>query len=96
MAVTDLSVIKSSDLPMEPLLAEQELSVQKTADFLDTSARHVNDMLDNGVIQYKNNNIHRMVLLDSLLEYDREVKRKLSLLEKIVMQSEEIGLYDDE
>jgi hypothetical protein len=76
--------------------APSELTVVQTAEFLRTTERHVNDMLDAGYFEFRRESGERLVLWSSLIEYVQMRKRRRAWLAEMVRENQEMGLYDME
>ena len=72
-----------------------ELTVQQARKFLRMSERRLNDLMNNDRIAYRQVGGERMILRDSLLEFEQERERRHALLDEIAQMSQEMGLYDD-
>lgn len=72
-----------------------ELTLKDAADFLAMPVACLEELLGNGVLEYRTDGKQRFVLRDSLLAYDRRLKKGQAAMDEIVRLSEEMGLYDD-
>ncbi|HBT78385.1 MAG TPA: hypothetical protein DEB39_16000 [Planctomycetaceae bacterium] len=92
--VNMLSLIANGeDIEIAP--AKTELTVSQVRKFLRTSERHVNDLLDAGEIAFRMNGSERMVLRDSLLEFEQQREGATAFLDDLLELSKEVGTYDD-
>ena len=92
--VSMLSLMASGeDVAIAP--TRTELTVDQARKFLRTSERHLNDLLDAGEIAFRMNGNERMVLRDSLLEFEREREKTDAFLNDLLELSKEMGTYDD-
>jgi len=73
-----------------------EVSVAQAAKFLDMSEACVHEVLELGVLEYRQDGDQYWIDQDSLLAYEQRVAFKLKGLKEIIRMSEEMGLYDDE
>lgn len=95
-AIADMLRVMADGKPVVVVpVANIELTIAQAAEFLCVSKEHLNDLLDSGQVAYRQLGRYRMVMLDSLLEYDREdsVHRHAALTE-LMEVSQEMGLYD--
>jgi hypothetical protein len=76
--------------------APSELTVVQTAEFLRTTERHVNDMLDAGYFEFRRESGGRLVLWSSLVEYEQMRKARRAWLDEEARENQELGLYDME
>lgn len=75
--------------------ASPEWTIHEAAVFLGTSEECVNELLNHGVIEYRQDAERRLVMRHSLLAYDQRLKKGQTAMNEVVRLSEEIGLYDD-
>jgi excisionase family DNA binding protein len=73
-----------------------ELTTAAAAALLGCSRPHVAKLIDTGVIKGRRVGTHRRVRITDLMEYKRSVERRHQLLDSIVMENEEMGLYEAE
>ncbi|MPR33547.1 excisionase family DNA-binding protein [Salmonirosea aquatica] len=72
---------------------DAELSTQQAADLLGVSRPHVIKMLEKGIIPFKKVGSHRRLLLEDLLKYQADLKKKRNeKLEFLAQQAQELGL----
>jgi hypothetical protein len=76
-----------------PMLSE--LTVTHAAKFLRSSEGYVTELLDDGLIEYRQEEGQRFVQWNSLADFEQERERGYQALERIVQWSQELGLYDD-
>jgi len=81
------------NLDLFPVLSEW--TVAQAAVFLDMSEDCLNQLLDFGVLEYKDDNGCRLIRRDDLFEHERERKRRRAALDELVRLDQEMGLYDD-
>jgi excisionase family DNA binding protein len=75
---------------------ETELSTQQAADLLNVSRPFVVKLLGEGVLPHRLVGSHRRVLLEHVLEYKEQTKRKRrEALRELTQLSQELGLYDE-
>ena len=85
----------AGNIPTEIVPAVAELRVPQAAKFLGMSERHLNDLLDEGVIESWQKNDTRMVSRSNLLAFEQERERGLAAMAFITQEAQEMGLYDD-
>lgn len=93
--VVDMFNLVASGVNVEIIPVETELTVSQASEFLRTSERHVNDLLDAGKIAFRMNGSERMVQRDSLLEFERERERTHDFLNELLELSQEIDPDND-
>lgn len=93
--IAELFDLMASGVDVELAPASFELTVSQTRLFLRTSERHVNELLDAGKIAFRMEGSERMVLRDSLLEFERKRGQKHTFLNDLLDLSQEMGTYDD-
>ena len=76
--------------------APAEYTVAQAAEFLDVSEDCVVELLNFGVLEYRQDGGHRLINRDELFGYAQRRERNYKALEEIVRFSEEMGLYDDD
>jgi hypothetical protein len=95
----------SITIPSQPFLIEDEqnidlfpvpseLTVAQTAEFLRTTERHVNDMLDAGKFKFRQEDGERLVLWSSLVAHVQWRERGRAWLAEEARENQELGLYD--
>jgi hypothetical protein len=75
--------------------APSELTVAQAAKILDMSEACVNDLLNIGVLKFRQESDVRLVMRDRLMEYERSWKRGNVACDELVRMDQEMGLYDD-
>lgn len=85
----------AESVPVKVVPTLPELTVQQAAKFLKMSERHVNDLLDQGTIAFRTAGEKRMVLRDSVTEFEQERERGFAILAEMTREAQEMGLYDD-
>jgi excisionase family DNA binding protein len=72
-----------------------EVSTQKAAEILNVSRPTVVRLIDEGTLRSRMVGTHRRVLASELLAYrDEEIKRRRLILDEMVRDAEDMGLYD--
>jgi excisionase family DNA binding protein len=75
----------------------QRLTTQEAADLLGVSRPTLIKLLEDGKIPFEQPGRHRRIRLDDLLAYrDRRRKERSEILDELVVQTQALGLYDDE
>jgi len=69
-----------------------EYTFAQAAEFLNMSERHLNDLLNAGYITFRQENGERLVQLDSMLEYEREIERGHAACDELLGMFQEMGL----
>jgi hypothetical protein len=72
-----------------------ECTIAEAAQILDMSEVCVNELLEIGVLEFRQDGNRRLIRRDCLIEHDRHRKRVNKGLLEIIRLSEEMGLYDD-
>ena len=75
--------------------APSECTVAQAAEFLRTSERHVNDLLNAGKIAFRREADGRMVQWNSLLDFEQWREQGHAAVDEMVRLNQEMGLYDD-
>ena len=89
------SVLSTGALDIGIVSTMSECTVAQAAEFLNMSERHLNNLLNAGYIAFRQENGERLVLLDSMLEYEQEIERRHESLNRMIRWNQEMGLYDD-
>jgi len=84
---------ESQDVGVFPV--SSELTVAQAAKVLRMSERHVNNLLTAGYIAFRQENGERLVLRESMLNFEEERERKHAALNRMIRMNQEMGLYDD-
>jgi len=97
MSLTALSrsVLTTDGQDVDLVSATPELTVPQAAEFLRTSERHLNDLLDAERIVCRWEGGLRLVRLDSLLEFEQWRERGHAAVDRMMRWNQEMGLYDD-
>jgi hypothetical protein len=72
-----------------------EWTVAQAAEFLEMSEECLNELLDFGVVEYREDNGCRLISHDFLVEYSQRRKHRRAGLDEIARWDQEMGLYDD-
>jgi len=91
-----LHSILTDGLDVGAFSAPSELTVAQAAKFLRSSEGYVIELLDDGLIESRQENSQRWVQWNSLADFEEERERGFQALERIVQWSHELGLYDDD
>jgi len=75
--------------------APTELTVAQAAALLDVPEGYIEELLDDDLIEYRQEGAQRLVNHNGLLEYKKERDRRHALLNEMVRMNQEMGLYDD-
>jgi len=95
LTTTSLSPFLATEGSGGIVYAPTECTVAQAMEFLRTSERHLNDLLDAGRIAFRQEGGERMVQWNSLRAFEHNRERKHAAVDRIVRMSEEMGLYDD-
>lgn len=80
-------------ITMFPRLAE--LTTMQAADMLNVSRPYLVKLLESGDIPYRYVGRHRRVRMEDVLEYKEAIdRRREAILDELVAESQELGLYD--
>ena len=71
-----------------------EVTLSQAARFPKMSEKHLNNLLDIERIAYREENGKRMILRNSLLEYERKREKTRLWLDEMVRENQELGFYD--
>jgi len=82
---TPLSSVEMDGLTIERFIIPTELTIEVTARFLQMSEHRVNDLLDAGRIEFRQDNGERLVQWESLLAFDLERQQIGRALRKMAM-----------
>ena len=72
-----------------------ELTVAQAAKLVGSREGYINELILDELIAFRLVNGERIVERDSLLEYERDQKRRHAALNVMVRLDQEMGLYDD-
>jgi len=86
-------VADRQDVVASPL--SSDYTIAQAAQLLDMPEDCIDELLDVGILKFRQEGSRRLVLRDRLLEYDLDRKFKHEGILKIVRLSEEMGLYND-
>lgn len=81
--------------PVEVVPGLPELTVQQAARFLDFTEGHINELLDDNVLEHRQDGDLRFIKRDSLLQFEQEHRRSSVILARLTQEAQEMGLYDD-
>lgn len=82
--VVKLLKLMASGEEVEIAPAKSELTVTQAKKFLQTSELHVNDLLDAGKLAFRMIGNERMVLRESLLEFERKFEEANAFLNELL------------
>ena len=72
-----------------------ELTTMEAADILNVSRPYLIKLLEAGDIPYHKVGRHRRIRLEDVMQYKREIDlRREEILDQMVAEAEELGLYD--
>ena len=77
------------------LPVSSEYTVAQAAQLLDMPEECIDELLNVGILKFRQEGSRRLVLRDRLLEYDRDRKFREKGVLEIIRLDEEMGLYDD-
>ena len=80
------------DSDLFPVISEY--TVAQAAQILDMSEGCVEELLDDNVIEYRQNGDERFVQRDSLLEFNADYQEGREAMAEITRMAQEMGLYD--
>jgi len=72
-----------------------ELTVMQAAKLLNVSEVYLNELLDIGAIEFRQDYGRRLIKHEDLIQYEQECLRMHEGLLEIVRLDQEMGLYDD-
>ena len=72
-----------------------EWTVSQAAKLLDMSEACVNNLLDLGILEFRQDGGRRLLQGDRLLEYEADYRDKKEAMAEITQWTQEMGLYDD-
>ena len=75
--------------------APSELTVAQAAKFLRSSEGYVQELLDDGLLEYRQEEGQRLVQWNCLADFEQKRERGYQALERIFQQFQEMGLNDD-
>jgi hypothetical protein len=94
LAVSSHSILTDAqDVGSFPV--SSECTISQAANFLRTSEGYVTELLDDGLIEYRQKEGQRFVQWNSLADFEQERERRYKGLERIFQQFREMGLNDD-
>lgn len=81
--------------PISAFPLQTELTPEQAGEMLGASAVFVNELMDSGKLPSREDRYSRMIKLTDLLEYEEErVRLRHAVLDELVQESQEMGLYD--
>jgi len=80
------------DSDLSPVISEY--TVAQAAQILDMSEGCVEELLDDNMIEYRQNGDERFVQRDSLLEFNADYQEGREAMAEITRMAQEMGLYD--
>ena len=86
-------VTERQDVVSLPL--SSDYTVAQAAQLLDMPEDCIDELLNVGILKFRQEGSRRLVLRDRLLEYDRDRKFREKGVLEIIRLDEEMGLYDD-
>lgn len=91
--VTVLSAMaKGEAVSVFPVQAE--LTVHEAAEVLGASESFVTDLLDSGVVAFRQDGSRKMITLNDLLAYEKDRKRlRKEAIGEMIRESQSLGLY---
>jgi hypothetical protein len=95
LAIPSYSFLTDAGLNVELFSEPSDLTVAQAAVLLDMPEACVNDLLNIGVLKFRQENGERLLLRDPLLEYKERCEFRRVGLDKMVRWNQEMGLYDD-
>ena len=95
LATTPVSPFLAADGSAGIVYVPTECTVAQAAKFLDMSEKCVDELLNFGVLEFKEKNGERMLLWHPLLEYKQRWAFRQAGIDEMVHMNHEMGLYDD-
>jgi hypothetical protein len=78
-----------------PSPVSSDYTIVQAAQLLDMPEDCINELLDVGILKFRQDGECRLILRERLLEYDRNRKFREKGVLEIIRLDEEMGLYDD-
>ena len=75
--------------------ASSEWTVSQAAKLLDMSEECIDNLLDLGILEFRQDGGRRLLKGDRLLECEADYRDKKEAMAKITQWAQEMGLYDD-
>jgi len=94
-AIPSSPFLATTDLNTDLFLTMSECTVAQAAEILDMSEGCVNELLRDKIIASRMLNGNRLVLRDSLLEFEARYRKRLAAVAEISREWQEMGLYDE-
>jgi len=95
VTTTPVSPFLAADGYAGMVYAPTECTVAQAAKFLDMSENCVDELLNFGVLEFKEKNGERLLLWNPLLEYKQRWAFRQAGVDEMVCMNQEMGLYDD-
>jgi len=93
-AMPSLLMPDVQDIGMFPMVSDVPIS--QAATLLHMSEKHLNNLLDAGEMETRQDNGERVIVRKSFLEYKQEREKTRRWLDEMVREDQEMGLYDME
>jgi hypothetical protein len=96
LTIPSSSFLAEAGTDMDLFPVPSDFTVAQAAKILDMSEACLNEYLDNGIIEFREDAGCRLIDREYLIEYKRGCDFRRAGLIEIMRLSEEMGLYDDE
>ena len=73
-----------------------DVPISQAATLLHMSEKHLNNLLDAGEMEARQENGERVIVRESFLEYKQKQEKTRRWLDEMVRENQEMGLYDME
>jgi excisionase family DNA binding protein len=93
MTLTVPSTLLATDVQVFP--ASAELTVAQAAALLDAPVGYINELLDNGLLEFYEDAGCRLINRNYFIEYVQRRQRRDASFAEMVRLDQEMGLYDD-
>lgn len=85
----------ASGQPVSAFPLQSELTPEQASEMLGTSVVFVNELMDSGKLPFHEGRYSKLVQLKDLLAYeDERVRLRHAVLDDLIQESQEMGLYD--
>jgi hypothetical protein len=97
MSLTALShpVLSTDVADINSFPMSSELTIAQAARFLDGTEGLINELLDAGMIASRLEDGEHLIQVDSLIDYEQDMERRLVAADKLFSMFREMGLSDD-
>lgn len=93
--VAKMLFLMADGQPVEVVPALTELTVHQVANFLGFTKGHINELLQDNILEYRWDGDQRLILRESLLQFEQEYRAGRAAMAEVTSLSQKMGLYND-